>query len=420
MASRYPVVRQLGKLANIVAGDALLLRGALNEAPTATIASAGSIDIGAAISNTINITGAVTITALGTAAAGIQRTLIFGGASTLTHNATSLVLPTAANIVPAADDTAEFLSLGSGNWRCTRYQRKSGYALLDATGGGGSATQAVAISAGVLDLSASTSTTITVDLNQNVTSITQPAGSVGNVVERSIVFTQSGAANFTVTGWTGVTIEGGVAPVAGVGAGVVTEYMVTNTNNGGWRMYVDQGVTNLATGAVAGLMSAADKTKLDGLSAGFGAPTIAVMLATQQSIVTTMANVTALVAALVANATYRITAFVTFQSAATTTGLNLGWTAPGGLPAVMLEVVVPITSTAAASQLRKIYPNAAETSGTVLGTGATAINSNHTATIQGLLRTGGTAGNFQVQFASETTTAVTLQIGSTLLVERIA
>jgi hypothetical protein len=428
MARRYPVVRNAGRNANIAAGDALLLRGALDEAAPATIASAGSIDIGAAASNTISITGVTTITALGTVSAGVTRRLVFAGALILTHNATSLILPTAANITTAADDTAEFVSLGSGNWRCASYQRKSGYALLDATGGGGSATQAVAISAGVLDISGSTAETITVDLGQNVTSVVLPAGSAGNVVSRSIVFTQSGAANFTVTGWTSVSIEGGTAPVAGVGSGVVTEYMLVNTNNAGWRMYVDQGVPlshvgsnggahAVADPATAGFLSAADKTKLNAIYA----PLSAVMTSTQADTTAVYVNVTQLVLAMEANATYMVECFVTFQSAATATGAGIGFVANGSSYAG-LEVVVPIVSTAVASALRTTFPNAAATvTGNVLGTGVTAINSNHTARISGIVRMSGTPGNFQIQFRSEVAaSALTLQIGSTLMAWRVA
>ena len=39
----------------------------------------------------------------------------------LTHNATSLILPGSANITTTAGDTAEFLSLGGGNWICLNY-----------------------------------------------------------------------------------------------------------------------------------------------------------------------------------------------------------------------------------------------------------------------------------------------------------
>ncbi|MGQ7957692.1 hypothetical protein ACUTAF_08245 [Pseudomonas sp. SP16.1] len=112
------------------------LSTALNEAPLTTLASASTTNIGAEAANTINISGTTTITSFGTIASGAVRRLVFQGALTLTHNATSLILPTGANITTAAGDSAEFVSLGSGNWRCTDYLRASGEPL--AGGGGGS------------------------------------------------------------------------------------------------------------------------------------------------------------------------------------------------------------------------------------------------------------------------------------------
>lgn len=147
----------------------------------------------------------------------------------------------------------------------------------------------------------------------------------------------------------------------------------------------------------------------------------AVMTATQQSTSVTLANITQLVLPVVENAAYQITAFVTFQSAATTTGLNLGIDTPTG-SRNMVEIVVPITSTAAASQLRTIFPNAAvaTNAGNVVGTGVTAINSNHTAMITGVIRTGANAGVCQLKFASEVAgSAITLQIGSELQLVKI-
>lgn len=99
----------------------------------ANIASASSIDIGAATGDLVHITGTTTITALGTVAAGVERTLVFDGALTFTHNGTSLILPGAANIVTAAGDVAVMRSEGSGNWRCVGYQRASGKAVVTAT-----------------------------------------------------------------------------------------------------------------------------------------------------------------------------------------------------------------------------------------------------------------------------------------------
>lgn len=95
----------------------------------ADIASSTTTDIGAAVGVFLHITGTTTITGLGTAAAGTLRLLTFDGALTLTHNATSLILPTSANITTVAGDSALLLSEGSGNWRCLGYWPKSGAAL---------------------------------------------------------------------------------------------------------------------------------------------------------------------------------------------------------------------------------------------------------------------------------------------------
>lgn len=105
------------------------LTSALNEAPTVTIASSATPAIGAAAGNSISLTGATTVTGFDTIAAGAFRRVIFSGVLTLTHNATSLILPTGANITTAAGDVAEFVSLGSGNWKCTGYMRADGTAL---------------------------------------------------------------------------------------------------------------------------------------------------------------------------------------------------------------------------------------------------------------------------------------------------
>lgn len=105
------------------------LSGALDWAIPVDVASAATTDIGAATSNRVRITGTTTITSLGSIAAGACRTVTFAGALTLTHNATSLILPGGANITTAAGDVAEFESLGAGNWRCTGYMRANGRAL---------------------------------------------------------------------------------------------------------------------------------------------------------------------------------------------------------------------------------------------------------------------------------------------------
>ena len=112
-----------------------------------TVASASTTDIGAVAGNAVRVTGTTTITALGTAQDGARRTVTFAGVLTLTHNATSLILPTGANITTAAGDVAEFESLGSGNWRCANYARASGSPLINVIGQG---LHTIAIPAGAM------------------------------------------------------------------------------------------------------------------------------------------------------------------------------------------------------------------------------------------------------------------------------
>lgn len=109
----------------------LSLSGALNEAPTVTIASASTVNIGAAASSQIIISGTTTITAFDSVAAGIIRTVTFSGILTLTHNATNLILPGNVNITTAVNDSATFRSLGSGNWICINYKKQNGFPVVD-------------------------------------------------------------------------------------------------------------------------------------------------------------------------------------------------------------------------------------------------------------------------------------------------
>jgi hypothetical protein len=90
-------------------------------APEVDVASAATTDIGAANSSNIRITGTTTITSFGSALNGVRRHVRFAAALTLTHNASSLILPGGANITIAAGDTAVAISLGSGNWVVVNY-----------------------------------------------------------------------------------------------------------------------------------------------------------------------------------------------------------------------------------------------------------------------------------------------------------
>jgi hypothetical protein len=101
----------------------------------ADVASAATVDVGAQASRSLRITGTATITSLGTAPSGVRRELRFAGILTLTHNATSLILPGGANILTAAGDTATAYSLGSGNWVVTAFQRAASAPLVPSATG---------------------------------------------------------------------------------------------------------------------------------------------------------------------------------------------------------------------------------------------------------------------------------------------
>ena len=100
------------------------------------IASAGTINLTTATGDIVDVTGTTAITAI-TLADGIERTVRFTGALTLTHGA-SLVLPSAANISTAAGDIATFRGYAAGVVRCTAYQKASGQAVV--SGGGSTGT----------------------------------------------------------------------------------------------------------------------------------------------------------------------------------------------------------------------------------------------------------------------------------------
>lgn len=99
------------------------LSGVLNEAQT-TLASAGTVNIGAASANHILISGTTGITAFDTITAGAERTLEFQGVVTLTHSA-NIILPGAIPYQTAAGDVLKFRSEGAGVWRCVTNMRAS-------------------------------------------------------------------------------------------------------------------------------------------------------------------------------------------------------------------------------------------------------------------------------------------------------
>ena len=84
--------------------------------------------------NYFDVTGTTTVTSIGTTGVvGTKITLHFDGIVTLTHHATDLILPGAANVTTAAGDEFTFIEYASGDWRCTGYALASGKAIVETT-----------------------------------------------------------------------------------------------------------------------------------------------------------------------------------------------------------------------------------------------------------------------------------------------
>jgi hypothetical protein len=100
--------------------------GAFSNTSTVSINSATTTDLGSTAiidsSASVVIQGTVTITSFGSSCPlGSLKTLEFAGALTLTHNASTLIIPGAANITTVAGDCAVVRYEGGGSWRVISY-----------------------------------------------------------------------------------------------------------------------------------------------------------------------------------------------------------------------------------------------------------------------------------------------------------
>ena len=116
-----------GLAAGSATGDSLRWEQLFSQGQPANLASAATTDIGAQNTVLLNITGTTTITSFGTNYNG-PRYLRFDGVLTLTHNATTLILPGGVNITTAAGDSAIVVPNGTpaNGWLVVGYQRADG------------------------------------------------------------------------------------------------------------------------------------------------------------------------------------------------------------------------------------------------------------------------------------------------------
>ena len=211
------------------------MTAAINEARADAIASGATVDIGAIVGNLVHITGTTTITSFGTIQAGTRRRVIFDAALILTHNATSLILPTAANITTVAGDSAEFVSEGAGNWRCTSYQRATGFAL--AAPSTKDAVSALTNSSGTVTVDCTLGKSFTITLAANVTTLALTnLNGAGFATEIEIEIKQNGTGGFTFTLPASFKALGGSDTAIAAGANAVTVISAKTFDNGTtWR-----------------------------------------------------------------------------------------------------------------------------------------------------------------------------------------
>lgn len=181
-----------------------------------TVASATTCDIGAVQAGKILISGTTTITGLGTTI-DKRRFVRFSGILTLTHNATSLILPGGANIVTAAGDTGIFMSDSSGNWRCYAFQRANRYTFKDDLSIHG----ADIASASTVNLETATGDLVDITGTTTITAVTLSEGHERTVRFTGILTFTNGASLVLPSGANITTAAGDFAILRGYAAGVV-------------------------------------------------------------------------------------------------------------------------------------------------------------------------------------------------------
>jgi hypothetical protein len=232
----------------------------------ASIASAGTTNVLGSTSKFVSITGSASITSLGSEPNVIKFVRAASGATfTLTHNATSLILPTGANITAAAGDNFIAISDASGNARVMAYQRASGAALVSAAGD---------IPSGSIALFRQTAaptgwTKDTSNFNNHAIRIVTGAASSGGSLDFSTVFgytatqnhtlTQANMPNYnlsagSLTGSVGTAITGGSLQVRNLNIGSTSRNLGTG---GGYQnlepndINFDETTISLTSGAVS-------------------------------------------------------------------------------------------------------------------------------------------------------------------------
>lgn len=139
----------------------------------------------------------------------------------------------------------------------------------------------------------------------------------------------------------------------------------------------------------------------------------------QQRTATSLADLSGLSVAIPANAEYLLTAYLIYDTAATTTGLGLSVNGPsGGVPTLLASIALR-GGDSANSHVWAGTINAHDDA--VTADAVSVANSKALAKLEGIYRNGANAGTLALRFASEVgSSAVNVYTGSILRLERTA
>lgn len=160
-----------------------------------SIASAATTDLSTATGDYIQITGTTGISAFGTLATGIRKTLRFASSLLITHSS-SLILPNSVNLTVNANDVVEVRSEGSGNWRVVGHRRATD-AVVVATDG----------ATVTFDMSAGYKHKVTLGGNR-----TLALSNTWDGVVFYVTLKQDGTGSRTVTWWSNILWPAGTVP----------------------------------------------------------------------------------------------------------------------------------------------------------------------------------------------------------------